>query len=86
VSLFSLVKEKAPLSFAFDLIARSLLDFDLVDLSAKIPLDPDTFLETSWIHSQKREEVSQDWKENIRHFSTAAPDDGFSVNVAKWSI
>ena len=61
VSLFSPIKEKAPLSFAFDLIAWSLLDFDLVDLSAGIPLDPDTFLETSWIHSQKREEViSQD--------------------------
>ena len=61
VSLFSPIKEKASLSFAFDLIAWSLLDFDLVDLSAGIPLDPDTFLETSWIHSQKREEViSQD--------------------------
>jgi hypothetical protein len=49
-STYNTLEEKAPLSFAFDLIAWSL-DFDLVDLSAETPLDLDTFSETSWIQS-----------------------------------
>jgi hypothetical protein len=81
------------LSFAFDLIARSLLDFDLVDLSAEIPLDPDTFLETSWIQSEKRGGQSRLKKKTSDISVQQASDDGFSllgvpgnINVAKQSI
>jgi hypothetical protein len=63
MSLFSAIKDKAPLTVAFDLIAWSLLQFDLVDLSVEIPLGTNNILETSWIQSQKKEEVCQDWKE-----------------------
>jgi hypothetical protein len=37
-----------------------LLQFDLVDLSVEIPLGTNNILETSWIQSQKKEEICQD--------------------------
>lgn len=77
MSLFSPIKEKVPLSFAFDLIARFLLDFDLVDLSAEIPLDPETFLETSWIQSQKKRRLVKIRKKTSGILVQQAPDDGF---------
>ena len=77
VLLFSSTKEKAPLSFAFD--------FDLVDFSTGIPLDPEVFfLETSCIQILKRKEVSQGWKGNIRNFSIAGKP--WNIDAAKWFI